>query len=150
MLKAVAACGMVIGLVLVALVALPVDLPAQEPRAGPVAPPETEEEKKARAVRRQCAAAMCAILHNGKPAEGQLTCNLEKTWRKEVVTKVLAGRPKDLEDLRGVLLEQPGLDLERVRSLLGELEAALGDDKLLQRLERMIHKATKQRGPRSP
>lgn len=58
-----------------------------------------------------------------------------------VVTKVLAGRPKDLEDLRGVLLEQPGLDLDRVRELLGELEAALGEDKLLRRLERAIRKA---------
>lgn len=58
-----------------------------------------------------------------------------------VVTKVLAGRPKDLEDVRGVLLEQHDLDLERIRGLLGELEAALGEDRLLRRLERLIRKA---------
>jgi hypothetical protein len=57
-----------------------------------------------------------------------------------VVTKILAGRPKDIEDVRGVLLEQPALDLERVRGLLGDLEMALGDDRLLRRFERIIRK----------
>ncbi|XXY15246.1 DUF6036 family nucleotidyltransferase [Sorangium sp. So ce216] len=56
-----------------------------------------------------------------------------------IVTKVLAGRPKDLEDVRGVLLEQH--DLDRIRELLGELEAALGEDRLLRRLERLLRKA---------
>jgi hypothetical protein len=43
-----------------------------------------------------------------------------------VVTKILAGRPKDLEDVRGVLRQTgAGFDLERVRSLLALLEAAL-------------------------
>lgn len=58
-----------------------------------------------------------------------------------VVTKVLAGRPKDLEDVRGVLIEQPHLDLDRIRDLLGDLEAALGEDRLLRRLDRLIRKA---------
>ncbi|KYF89799.1 hypothetical protein BE20_19620 [Sorangium cellulosum] len=58
-----------------------------------------------------------------------------------VVTKVLAGRPKDLEDVRGVLLEQHDLDLDRIRDLLGELEAALGEDRLIRRLERLLRKA---------
>jgi predicted nucleotidyltransferase len=57
-----------------------------------------------------------------------------------IVTKVLAGRPKDMEDVRGVLLEQPRLDLERVRELLGELEVALGDDQLIRRFERLIRR----------
>jgi hypothetical protein len=44
-----------------------------------------------------------------------------------VVTKVLAGRPKDLEDIRGILLAQSdGLDTGAVRRLLGQLESALG------------------------
>jgi hypothetical protein len=44
-----------------------------------------------------------------------------------VVTKVLAGRPKDLEDVRGILLAQSnGLDTGAVRRLLGQLESALG------------------------
>jgi len=66
-----------------------------------------------------------------------------------VVTKVLAGRPKDLEDLRGVLLEQEELDLAHVRALLGEMEEALGDDRLLRRLERII-RAAMPRGARRP
>ncbi|XYI04185.1 nucleotidyl transferase AbiEii/AbiGii toxin family protein [Sorangium sp. So ce1128] len=66
-----------------------------------------------------------------------------------IVTKVLAGRPKDLEDVRGVLLEQHDLDLDRIRELLGELEAALGEDRLLRRLERLLRKAsaTSKRSP---
>jgi len=44
-----------------------------------------------------------------------------------VVTKVLAGRPRDLEDVRGILHEVgAGFDLARVRSLLEILEEALG------------------------
>ena len=88
--RVVAAWGMVVGLGLAALVALPAHLPAQEKMAGPVTPPETEEEKKEREVRRQCAVVLCATLHNRKPAEGQATCSIQKTWRKEVVTKILA------------------------------------------------------------
>jgi predicted nucleotidyltransferase len=58
-----------------------------------------------------------------------------------VVTKILAGRPKDIEDVRGVLLEQEGLDVARIRELLGELEAALEDTRLLRRFERVFGKA---------
>lgn len=43
-----------------------------------------------------------------------------------VVTKILAGRPKDLEDVRGILRQAGvGFEAERVMSLLGSLEAAL-------------------------
>lgn len=55
-----------------------------------------------------------------------------------IVTKVLAGRPKDLEDVRGVLLERPDVDLSRVHELLGLLEVALGDNRLLRRLDRLV------------
>ncbi len=57
-----------------------------------------------------------------------------------VMTKVLAGRRKDLEDVRGVLVAQPDLDLVLVRELLGELEVALGDDRLLRRFERLLRR----------
>jgi hypothetical protein len=44
-----------------------------------------------------------------------------------VVTKVLAGRPKDLDDIRGVLLAQSDrLEAGRVRQVLLMLEDALG------------------------
>ncbi|MFP3940866.1 MAG: nucleotidyl transferase AbiEii/AbiGii toxin family protein [Thermoanaerobaculia bacterium] len=55
-----------------------------------------------------------------------------------VVTKILAGRPKDLEDVRGILREQAGgLDLDSVRELLARLEKALDRRDLLTELERL-------------
>ncbi len=49
-----------------------------------------------------------------------------------VVTKILAGRPKDLEDIRGVLRQaEPAFDFGRVRSLLAALEDALGRSDLV-------------------
>jgi len=49
-----------------------------------------------------------------------------------IVTKILAGRPKDLEDIRGVLAERgTQIDLGRVRTVLGMLEQALGQSDLL-------------------
>jgi predicted nucleotidyltransferase len=49
-----------------------------------------------------------------------------------IVTKVLAGRPKDVEDIRGVLHERKeSLDIERIRAVLGLLERALGQSDLL-------------------
>jgi hypothetical protein len=50
----------------------------------------------------------------------------------QIVTKVLAGRPKDLEDVLGVLAEQgPCLDLTRIRRLLGSLDEALSRNDLV-------------------
>lgn len=49
-----------------------------------------------------------------------------------LVTKVLAGRPKDLEDIRGVLAERGAqIDLVRVRTVLEMLEQALGQSDLM-------------------
>ena len=49
-----------------------------------------------------------------------------------IITKVLAGRPKDLEDIRGVLRERSGtLDVARIRAILLLLEEALGQSDLL-------------------
>ena len=56
-----------------------------------------------------------------------------------IVMKILAGRRKDVEDVRGVLAHQAGrLDLVRVRTLLAELEAATGASGLLARLDRLL------------
>lgn len=53
-----------------------------------------------------------------------------------VVTKILAGRPKDLEDVRGIVRQaSPQFDDARVRSLLGELEQALGRSDLVRLYE---------------
>ena len=43
-----------------------------------------------------------------------------------LVHKHVAGRPRDLEDVRGVLARQPGVDLAYVRRWLAEFDAALG------------------------
>jgi hypothetical protein len=48
-----------------------------------------------------------------------------------IVTKVLAGRGKDIEDVRGVLAERGHtLDVARIRTTLGLLEDALGQNDL--------------------
>lgn len=47
-----------------------------------------------------------------------------------IIHKILAGRPRDLEDVRSILLKNPHLDKAFVRRTLGEFEAALsrGDE----------------------
>jgi len=65
-----------------------------------------------------------------------------------IVTKVLAGRSKDLEDVRDVLRQQSvSLDLDRIRRLLSALEAALDRADLLPALEAALN-ATKEDGTR--
>ena len=59
-----------------------------------------------------------------------------------LVTKVLAGRPKDLEDIRGVLSERgDSLDVERVRRTLEMLEDALGQSDLLPLFDEEVERA---------
>lgn len=49
-----------------------------------------------------------------------------------IVTKVLAGRPKDLEDIHGVLRQRGGaLNLDVIRTTLALLEEALAQGNLL-------------------
>lgn len=49
-----------------------------------------------------------------------------------VIAKLLAGRPKDVEDVRGVLEAQgASLDVDRIERILGLLEEALGQSDLL-------------------
>jgi hypothetical protein len=56
-----------------------------------------------------------------------------------IATKVLAGRAKDLEDVEGILaIQGTGLDLERVRDVLGALEDALGQSDLRPVFEELL------------
>lgn len=56
-----------------------------------------------------------------------------------LVTKVLAGRPKDLEDVRGILRERRAdLDVSRVRRILGQLDQALSRSDLESTFEREL------------
>lgn len=60
-----------------------------------------------------------------------------------LVTKILAGRPKDIEDARGVLKEQlDSLDLAQIRSVLDLLEQALDRSDLRPVLEAEVRRLT--------
>lgn len=59
-----------------------------------------------------------------------------------VIGKMLAGRPKDLEDVASVLRERAGsLDLERIRSILRLLEEALSQSDMVPTFERLLDAA---------
>ena len=82
-LGAVAALG--------AVLALPLPSRAEDAKAATATSvPETEEEKKEREIRRVCAVKVCSTLYNQKPADGHVTCNVQKTWRKEFLVKVMS------------------------------------------------------------
>ncbi|HEU4886443.1 MAG TPA: nucleotidyltransferase, partial [Thermoanaerobaculia bacterium] len=54
-----------------------------------------------------------------------------------IVSKILAGRPKDIEDIRGVIHERrDSLDAGRIREVLRLLEQALTQSDLLPVFER--------------
>jgi hypothetical protein len=56
-----------------------------------------------------------------------------------VIAKVLAGRPKDVDDARKVWrLHGPSLDAERIRRTLRLLEEALGESDLVPRFESIL------------
>ncbi len=63
-----------------------------------------------------------------------------------IVLKILSGRPKDVEDVRSILRRRHRtLDLAHVRSLLVELEEALGQSDLVPELEHLL--AQEERAP---
>jgi hypothetical protein len=68
-----------------------------------------------------------------------------------VVLKILSGRPKDVEDVRSILRRRRRtLDLAHIRSLLAQLEEALGQSDLLPELERLLSEEERSRGVRGP
>ncbi len=55
-----------------------------------------------------------------------------------VVVKILAGRPKDIEDVRGILLEKSAeLNHDSICDLLKQLEEALGQSDLVPSFEEL-------------
>lgn len=55
-----------------------------------------------------------------------------------IVTKILSARPKDLNDVRGLLRAQAGaLDRDYVQDVLSQLESALGQSDLLAQMTRL-------------
>jgi hypothetical protein len=51
-----------------------------------------------------------------------------------IIHKTIAGRPRDLEDVRGILLKTPAIDLAYVRHWLSEFDRSLSES-FLQRFE---------------
>ena len=84
--KTVALCSL---FALAVLVAVPPLSAAQEPKPATVSAPETEEERKEHETRRQCAVTLCSTLHNHKPDTGNVSCAVQKTWRKELLVKIM-------------------------------------------------------------
>jgi hypothetical protein len=59
-----------------------------------------------------------------------------------VVMKILAGRPKDVDDVIGILLAAPeGLDVAEARGLLGELGEMLDQSDLVATLDVAVERA---------
>ena len=55
-----------------------------------------------------------------------------------VASKLLAGRPRDLDDVRDVVRRAPALDVDRIRHLLRLFEQALDRADLLPELDRIL------------
>ena len=69
-----------------------------------------------------------AVLLYGEP---RLTRDIDFASLEDlIIHKVLAGRPRDLEDLRSVLLKNRAFDLEYVRRWLREFDTSLGERSL--------------------
>ncbi|HEY3203078.1 MAG TPA: nucleotidyl transferase AbiEii/AbiGii toxin family protein [Thermoanaerobaculia bacterium] len=63
-----------------------------------------------------------------------------------IVTKILAGRPKDIEDVRGILSERlEKLDLRHIRRLLRLLEEAIGQRDLRPLFQKELDSARRKR-----
>ena len=60
-----------------------------------------------------------------------------------MIAKILAGRPKDIEDVRGLLrVRGAQIDIERIRRVLGMLEEALSQSDLVPVLESLLESPT--------
>jgi hypothetical protein len=68
----------------------PQPVAAQDAKTAATPVQETEEEAKERAIRRTCAVAVCSTLHAQQPRDGQVSCAVQKTWRKDVINRILS------------------------------------------------------------
>ena len=80
----------IIAIVIFALLAAGLLVGRHGQAQAPTAEDMDAAEKRERDLRSACAVAICATLHNHKPDSGQVTCALTKTWRKEVLEKVMS------------------------------------------------------------
>ena len=81
-------------------------------------------------------------------ADVDVTVNLGVSAEDLVAMKVLAGRPRDMEDVAGIIRVHRGLDVEGIRGTLRLLERALDRVDLVVGLERLV--ASAKAGPVGP
>ena len=55
-----------------------------------------------------------------------------------VIHKIVAGRPRDMEDVRGILLKIPDIDIAYIRKWLRDFSDAPGEAEIINRLESVI------------
>ncbi|MRS04687.1 hypothetical protein EG832_15945 [bacterium] len=55
-----------------------------------------------------------------------------------VIHKMLAGRPRDVEDVRGILLRTPDVDVSYIRKWLNDFSVGLEDDEIIKRWENVL------------
>ena len=55
-----------------------------------------------------------------------------------VIHKIFAGRPRDLEDVRTILLKNPDIDIKYVRDWLKEFDASIGNKDFLKTFEDIL------------
>jgi hypothetical protein len=51
-----------------------------------------------------------------------------------IIHKIVAGRPRDMEDVRGILLKMPDIDTAYIRQWIEDFSAASGDNEIKKRL----------------
>jgi len=56
-----------------------------------------------------------------------------------IIHKVIAGRPRDLEDVRSILIKNPGADLGHIRHWLAEFAASL-EEPFVKRFDEVVQK----------
>jgi len=54
-----------------------------------------------------------------------------------IIHKLIAGRPRDMEDVKGMLIKNPGADLDYIRSWLQDFAVSLGEP-FKERFERVL------------
>ena len=57
-----------------------------------------------------------------------------------IVHKVIAGRPRDIEDVKGMLVKNPSTDLAYIRTWLDDFSASLGEP-FLERFEQVLRES---------
>jgi hypothetical protein len=55
-----------------------------------------------------------------------------------IIHKIFAGRPRDMEDVRTILVKNPGVDISYIRNWLKEFDAASDEKKFVQTFDEIV------------